>query len=597
LKAAAAKCSVVLAALLAFFVLTVPAAADGELARARAAKDKFFQNLQSHKRSEWLSLIKQFEEAASVQPRIEPAAKGRFLAAELSWDSFERFGQKADAVKAGELARQVVKNCSRCPDSPGALLILGRSLIARDKLDEAYRELMKVELNYQGAPEVSQARRLMATLAGHPLPSEGGGGNADKAPRENSGSKGAPAVKPSAATPPVARPAPKRPTPRADAKNQLYALFLDDRGTYSEITAYLERVSPYLYNLLPPARDGGRFRVYVDFKDAKLSSSAPASLKNSTSLVKLVKVNQLNDNTVRLVADLPEAYPYTPIFLDDPPRLIIRVASEPSFLPPVEAEAPPSLPPAPDPPKKKDPPPSQVRPTKGPSDSMARQLGLKIRRVVIDPGHGGKDGGAAGNGLKEKDIVLSVAKKLAEKIRSGLGLEVILTRETDKFVTLDRRTKIALDNRADLFISIHVNANDLAKVEGFETYILNFSNNPTALAVASRENAVADKTMSEINDLLQVIAKNTKVAESRVLAKAVHSGALSSLRSKYKIRDLGVKEAAFVVLAGLDVPSVLVEIGFITNKSESERLTQESYQELLTQGLYNGLKAYLDGLP
>jgi N-acetylmuramoyl-L-alanine amidase len=314
------------------------------------------------------------------------------------------------------------------------------------------------------------------------------------------------------------------------------------------------------------------------------------SLKNATELVKLVKVNQLNDATVRLVMDLPQAYPYMPTFLDNPPRLMLRVASEPSLLPPVEAEAPPTV----VAPLKTTAP--QVKPPKGPSDSMARQLGLKIRRVVIDPGHGGKDGGAAGNGLKEKDIVLVIAKMLAEKIRDGLGIEVILTRESDKFVTLDRRTKIALDNKADLFISIHVNANDLAKVEGMETYILNFSSDPTTLAVAARENASSEKTMSEINDLLQIIAKNTKVAESRILAKAIHSGALSSLRTKYKVRDLGVKEAAFVVLAGLDVPSVLVEIGFITNKNEAERLNQSEYQKLLTEGLYKGIKAYLEGL-
>jgi N-acetylmuramoyl-L-alanine amidase len=309
-----------------------------------------------------------------------------------------------------------------------------------------------------------------------------------------------------------------------------------------------------------------------------------------------MKVNQLDRNTVRMVMDLPAAHPYAPIFLDNPPRMIVRIADRADHLPPLEAEDPP----APRPVATKTTPkpkPPVSRPAKGPSDSMARQLGLGIRVVAIDAGHGGKDGGAAGNGVKEKDITLKVSKLLEKKIKSRLGLEVIMTRETDKFVTLDRRTKTTRDKKADLLISIHVNANDLAKVEGFESYILNFTSDPSAMAVAARENASSEKTMSELGDLVQKIANNTKVAESRVLAKSLHSGALASLRSQFKIRDLGVKEAAFIVLANVNVPAVLLEIGFVTNKKEAELLSQDSYLELLTDGICQGLKNYLDGLP
>jgi N-acetylmuramoyl-L-alanine amidase len=508
---------------------------------------------------------------------------------------------------------------------------------------------MKVELNYREAGQaVDRARVLMAELSGKPIPKKtaqpASNEKPDKSlppasnektdknspptsqpnksnqPPKSAGTDGQkeapPPAKGKAPTPPKARPTPSPPAPRADGLAQIYALYLDDQGSFSEITAYLDRVTPYLYNLIPPSREGGNFRVYVDFKETRLAQKGLKSPSKYTALVKTLKANQLNDDTVRMVADLPSAYPYTPIFLDNPPRMVIRVAERADLLPPVEVEEPPTpRPPAKDSSKAAATTPSKATPTKttpskttpsktsptkpakGPKDSMARQLGLGIRLVAIDAGHGGKDGGAAGNGYKEKDITLKVAKMLSQKVQKRLGLGVIMTREKDIFVTLDRRTKTARDKKADLFISIHVNANDLAKVEGLETYILNFTSDPSAMAVAARENASFEKTMSEMSDLIQLIAKNTKVAESRVLAKSLHSGALASLRSQHKIRDLGVKEAAFIVLANVEVPAILVEIGFITNKNEADRLNQEAYLELLTDGLCQGLKSYLDGLP
>jgi N-acetylmuramoyl-L-alanine amidase len=573
--------------------------ADGELARALSAKERFLRDGPSSRRSEWLSLIRQFEEAAEAQPRIGPASRARFLAADLALRSFRKFGQAPDAQRAGRLARRSVKDCPGCGDAPGALLVLGQALMAQDQPEEAYRELMKVELNYRDASgAVQEARELMARLSGRPAPPKpppkapppASQPRAGPAPSPPGGAKPMPVpprpAAPSEPAPPKQRPAPQPPPPRADGRAQVHALFLDDLGDYSEITAYLDRVTPYLYNLLPPSREGGLFRVYVDFKESRLAQRGVRAPSARTGLVRALKVNQLTDDTVRLVADLPAAYPYTPVFLDNPPRMVIRVAAQAGLLPPMEAEEPPA-------------PPSPPRPSpaKGPADSMARQLGLGIRTVAIDAGHGGKDGGAAGNGLKEKDIVLRASGMLARKIKARLGLDVVMTRDRDIFVTLDRRTRTAREKKADLFISVHVNANDLDKVEGLESYILNFASDPTAMAVAARENASAGKTMSEMGDILQKIARNTKVAESRVLAKALHSGALGSLRTRHKVRDLGLKEAAFVVLANVDVPAVLLEIGFITNKGEAALLDQDAYLELMTDGICQGLANYLAGLP
>ncbi|MDR2140776.1 MAG: N-acetylmuramoyl-L-alanine amidase [Deltaproteobacteria bacterium] len=598
--------------------LTTPLRAAGELARAQAARATFLQKLSQHKRSDWLALIIQFEEAAQAQSRPEPAAKARYLGAELAWLSYERFGQIRDAEQARTLARRVIRDCPKCEAAPGAQVLIGRALIAEDKLDEAYRELLKVEMNFPRSSERVTARNLLTSLRANrtppPAPEERpAGANGPKTaqppkpdqpaqpiePRPNSPrtSTASPTPPKTAGRSPAQKAhlaAPTRPQPRSDGRAQVYGLGLLDQGDYEEVVVFVDAVVPYVYNMIPPT-PGGRFRVYVDFKGTRLRPNLKTNLGKSQSLVKLVKISQLTEDTARLVVDLPQAYPYRPLFLENPSRLVIQVAKDRDALPRPEPEAPPTPPVKP--PKPTPPASATTRPARGPANSLARQLGLKIRRVVIDPGHGGKDGGAADHGLREKDIVLKASLLLAEKIRQRLGLTVILTRNSDKFITLDRRARIARENEGDIFISIHVNANSLAKVQGFESYILNFTDDRTAMETAARENAVSDKTMSEMFNILELIAKNTRVAESRVLAKALHSGALSALGKKHKVRDLGVKEAVFIVLANVSVPSVLLEIGFITNAAEAEKLSQSEYLDLMTDGLVNGLKSYLAGLP
>ncbi|MDR0550062.1 MAG: N-acetylmuramoyl-L-alanine amidase [Deltaproteobacteria bacterium] len=647
--------------------LATPLFAAGELARARAARAVFLQNISTKARSDWLTLIAQFEDAAKAQSQVDPAAKARYLGAELAWLSYERFKQPPDLTKTLELARRVVRNCPRCEPTPGALVLIGRALAASGLPDEAYRELLKVEVNFPKSPERVTARALMTALRpnrtpppepekppqnpdnpsllakgsraanegsraanegiestkgdslgakGRSSPTKGDSlatkgesdGTKDKSgsakdppnalrvPLDPAGPLNAAGQTPKNAPPPLKRPNVKPPTlpkPRTDGRAWVYGLTLIDYGPYQEVVAYVDQAVPHVYNLLPPS-SGGRFRAYVDLKGARLHPGLKTTLNKTTDLVKLVKASQMPNEVVRVVADLPAALAYRPLILDNPTRLVIQVAKEEAWLPKPEIETPPAPPPIIKPPRKT---PEPTRPVRGPASSLARQLGLKIRRVVIDPGHGGKDAGATGHSVKEKDVALKVGLALAEKIHKRLGLEVILTRSSDKFVTLDRRSRLARENQGDLFLSIHVNANTLAKVEGFETYILNFTDNRSALDTAARENAAADKSMSEMFNILETIAKNTRVAESRVLAKALHVGALTSLSKKYKVRDLGVKEAVFLVLVNMSVPSVLLEIGFVTNADEAARLTKDEYLDLMTDGLVNGLKSYIDGLP
>lgn len=230
--------------------------------------------------------------------------------------------------------------------------------------------------------------------------------------------------------------------------------------------------------------------------------------------------------------------------------------------------------------------------------SMIRVLGLKVGRIVLDPGHGGHDTGTVGpEGLREKDLVLDVAKRLGALIEERLGSEVIYTRPDDTFVPLERRTEIANEAKADLFLSIHANSSTLHSVAGVETYYLNFTTSKAALEVAARENAGSQKTIYELQDLLEKIALKDKVEESREFATRIQSALFSaSAKGDPKARDRGIRKAPFVVLIGATMPSVLSEIGFISNAHDESIMKRAEYRDRLAEALYKGLAGYANTL-
>jgi len=230
--------------------------------------------------------------------------------------------------------------------------------------------------------------------------------------------------------------------------------------------------------------------------------------------------------------------------------------------------------------------------------SMIRVLGLKVGRIVLDPGHGGHDTGTTGpDGLREKDLVLDVAKRLGAMIEERMGSEVIFTRSDDSFVALERRTEIANEAKADLFLSIHANSSTLRTAAGVETYYLSFTTSRSALEVAARENSASQKTVYELQDLLEKIALKDKVEESREFATRVQS-ALYTISAKTNVRakDRGVRKAPFVVLIGASMPSVLAEIGFISNPRDETTMKRSEYRDRLAEALYKGLASYASTL-
>jgi len=220
--------------------------------------------------------------------------------------------------------------------------------------------------------------------------------------------------------------------------------------------------------------------------------------------------------------------------------------------------------------------------------------GAGLRKIVLDPGHGGKDPGAIGStGIAEKDVVLAVAKKLARRLKTELGVQVVLTRSDDRFVPLEDRTALANNEAADLFISLHVNASPNEEARGIETYYLDNTTDEAAVRLAARENGTSRRNISDLQFILSDMTQNMKLEDSITLAHRLQ-GALIGGMSKVsaEVKDLGVKKALFHVLVGARMPSVLVEMLFITNRGEANMMSQESNQDALVESLFEGIQKF-----
>lgn len=237
-------------------------------------------------------------------------------------------------------------------------------------------------------------------------------------------------------------------------------------------------------------------------------------------------------------------------------------------------------------------------PTAAGQRSLMRALGLKIGRIVIDPGHGGHDSGTLGaDGIMEKDVVLDVALRLGKLLHDHLGAEIIYTRSDDTFIPLETRTAIANKAQADLFLSIHANSSKDETARGVETYYLNFTSDPTALDVAARENAVSDQSVSELSTMVKKITLKDKIDESREFAQDVEQTLYAGLeKGNAGLKNRGVKKAPFVVLIGANMPSILTEISFVTNPDDAAKLRTGDYRERVAESIYKGVARYTQGL-
>ena len=242
---------------------------------------------------------------------------------------------------------------------------------------------------------------------------------------------------------------------------------------------------------------------------------------------------------------------------------------------------------------------SAALPTRDGQSTLTRTLGLKIGRIVIDAGHGGHDTGTIGpTGLMEKDLCLDVAQRLGRIIQQRLpGAEVVYTRTDDTFIPLEERTRIANEAKADLFISIHANSSHDHAARGIETYYLNLKGSPDAMEVAARENATAQESVHDLEDIVKKIARSEKIDESREFAADIQESLAKRIQKLNKtVKDRGVRKAPFVVLVGADMPSILTEISFLSNPADERLLKNPEHRQRVAEGLYQGVASYLQSL-
>ncbi len=324
-------------------------------------------------------------------------------------------------------------------------------------------------------------------------------------------------------------------------------------------------------------------RIYIDVHNSRLSKDLQKVFPINDNLLSDARAGQYNNDTVRVVVDIKSSKTFKIFSLKNPFRIVLDVWGEDTVDGVQTAATEPGV----------------VARSNGklPQSAIVKQLALGVRRIVIDPGHGGKDYGAPGyqKGVHEKQVVLEIGKRLAQKIRTQLNCDVVLTRDRDVFLSLEERTAIANTQGADLFISIHTNASPDNRAYGIETFILNLATDDDAIRVAARENATSLKNISDLDSILKDLMNNAKVSESTRLASYVQKGTLTQLKKKYShIKNKGVKKAPFYVLLGAEMPSVLIETSFISNPRECQRLTNGHYQDLLCQGIVDGIKRYIE---
>jgi N-acetylmuramoyl-L-alanine amidase len=359
---------------------------------------------------------------------------------------------------------------------------------------------------------------------------------------------------------------------------------------YTRVVVYLDRETDFVHHLLKkdPAMDKPP-RLYVDLSNSTLGEGSQKSIPINDDLLSNARAARYTLDSVRVVVDIKSFDSYKVFSLKDPFRLVIDVWGRNGA--PQAAEDQDSAAAEPLHGTALD------RSKKVPRGALAKQLALGVRRIVVDPGHGGKDFGAPGfiPGVHEKDVVLEIAKRVARKIRDELGIEAVLTRSDDRYLTLEERTAFANTHGADLFMSIHTNASRDPRAYGTETYFLNLATDDESIRVAAMENATSTKNISDLQSILNDLLKNAKINESSRLAEVVQYALVKNLnrRGYDRIKDKGVKQAPFYVLLGARMPSILVESSFISNREECRLLTTATYQEHLAESIVQGIRGYI----
>ena len=394
------------------------------------------------------------------------------------------------------------------------------------------------------------------------------------------------------AVPPVAAAAPGISDIRAWT-NEIYTRVAIDTGDEVSWQANTLRADPLLG--LPP-------RIFIDIRGAGIRDEIlrkPVEVRNG--LLRQVRAGRFGRDTVRVVIDLERESTYRVFALPGPFRIIVDIDGEGEI---------PALPTTPDAvdtpgsvaaaPSSEDPaalPPAVAPsvPPSAPSGGSAVPVRKHRVRVMIDPGHGGKDPGAVGpTGLREKDVVLAIGRRIREKLERSGEFDVRMTRDDDVFIPLEERTAMANKGRADIFVSLHINASPNRRAEGFSTYVLSRgASNREDLELAARENGVPVRKLQGVKFIIDDMFTGARKNESLRLAKTVNDAVVRHVSTRYPgAQSLGLKQAPFYVLVGARMTAVLVEASFISNAREESRLRDPSCLDGIADGVVEAVRYY-----
>lgn len=489
----------------------------------------------------WEQVIDKFDAIVDKYPQCSKAPDSLFNMGVLYRKLYRKSWLKEDLKKAHERFKQLAKNYPKSKLADDALLNAAEILEAMGNKREAYQAYTSLRSAYPKGDMARKAKKKISELAAY-----------------------------------APRPDPVRPASAISGKFNVSDVKYWSNPNYTRIVVYGS--GPLNFQKHSLKRDpvtGKPPRIYIDMKGAVLPKGIDNSLAIRDGLLHQARIAQYDSNTVRLVLDMESVKDSTARALQNPSRLVVDIYGEGQA-----AEA------------------AKTSTALLSSGSnvlpLSQQLGLKVKRIVLDPGHGGRDPGAVGpKGLREKDVVLALAKRIKPRLEAR-GYEVLMTRDSDVFVKLEDRARFANDNRADLFVSIHTNASKNRKVRGVETYFLGIARDRHSSETAMLENAVSDENaLSDLEQILHSLMNQNNMWHSSILAETVQDSMYNELNGKFgTIRNLGVKQAPFYVLSKTAMPSVLVETSFISNSSEEKLLQRSDFRDTLSESITLGIVNY-----
>lgn len=538
---------------------------DNRYNDAKAYYQKLLNTKEGKSRQHWLDGAKKFRALYQKNQNHEVAPKSLFMLGAIYASLHERSNRASDLSEAIGYYEDVATLYPGNTLADDALLLAGNLYLnAKKDPQKAARTFAKIVVLYPHGDMTTGAAEQLHKLKGLDYVNTLASQASDRSA-------------PSQAT---------QPTANGESCQKAEVLSIRHWSNKSYTRVVIETAAPVTFRRQVLEKNGDRpRRLYVDLVNCRITPNSQPTLPIDDGLLKQVRNAQFTPDTVRVVFDTQaDISDYKVFSLEDPFRIVVDVRSN-------EARAATNAKPKETKEKGKE-----AKP--GSTPTLAQQLGLGVKRVVIDPGHGGKDPGTISpNGLKEKDITLAVGKKLAQELREKTGYEVILTRDRDVFIPLEERTAIANSKEGDLFVSIHVNAAPNQAAKGIETYVLDLATNKEAMRVAAQENASSSKNISDLQAILLDLMQNSKLNESVKLAELVQNTMVEGVKRDFgHVNNLGVKKAPFIVLVGAQMPAILTEIAFSSNPQEEERLRDERYLALVAQQIAGGVTEYATSL-